>query len=82
LGPGLGVMVGDGLLLGRGGRPLAKPAIRGWLSDRTGACNLGARALSLTAEVRENISDLSVEATSEATGPLARAPGAGGPSRR
>ena len=72
LGPGLGVMVGAGHPLGRGGRPLAKPAIRGWLSGRpTGACDLGARALSLTAEGREDISDLSVEATSEATGSLA-----------
>jgi hypothetical protein len=75
-------MVGAGLLPGRGGRPLAKAAIRGRLSGRTKARVLGARTPSHTAEVLENISDLYVEATSEATGAPARAPGAGGLSRR
>jgi hypothetical protein len=58
LGFGVALIGGLGLLVWKGGRPLAKGAI-------TGALVLGERARELTAEVTEQAQDIYAEARSE-----------------
>jgi hypothetical protein len=64
-GLGAALLVGSALLLARGGRPLAKTAIRGWFDGQDCARELGDRARSLAAEAKENLQDLYAEARAD-----------------
>jgi hypothetical protein len=64
-GLGAALVVGSALLLVRGGRPIAKTAIRGWFEGRDCALGLGDRARSLAAEAKENLQDLYAEARAD-----------------
>lgn len=55
---GLGLALGAGVLIGRGMRPVAKNAIKGYMT-------VADRVKEYTAETRENLSDLYHEAKVE-----------------
>jgi hypothetical protein len=85
---GAALVVGAGLLALRGGRPLAKNAVRGWLTVSSGARELGGNAggsirgaatrlsdsaRGLTANVVEQAQDLYAESKAEVAGRADRA---------
>jgi hypothetical protein len=55
---GLGLALGAGVMLGRGVRPVARAALRGWF-------NVADRVREYTAEASESMQDLYAEARSE-----------------
>lgn len=68
-GLGVALIAGAVLLVGKGGRPVAKQAIKGYLvaSERARALGFGAaaRARELTAEATEQLQDIYAEARAE-----------------
>ena len=85
---GAALIVGAGLLALRGGRPLAKNAVRGWLTVSSGAREVGGNAggglrgaatrlsesvRGLTANVVEQAQDLYAESKAEVAGRANRA---------
>jgi hypothetical protein len=67
-GIGLIAVAAGALLISRGGKPVAKSAIKGWFAGRDKVRELSTSARSAVAEAGERIQDLYAEARAEARG--------------
>ena len=70
-GIGLLAVAAGALLVGRGGKPTAKTAIKGWFAGRDKLRDMSTSARSAFAEAGERIQDLYAEARAEARGDTA-----------